>query len=170
MTITRHRVATSALAAILALGVPVIAGCGGAIQNAAEEAAGNSAVGGDVNIEDDGISVTDSNGNEIQLGDDVSLPDNWPSAVPAFEGGQLKSVMVAGDGASVNAVWQADGTADEAAKAYGAALEAAGFTPGDMTSTAGMTGGDYTGNGYKVNVVVIAADGTTSVMVNAEKG
>ena len=165
----RTRAVSAALACMLVLGTSALSGCGSAVQGAVEEAAGK-AIGGNVDINSDGLSVTDASGNAVQSGDDVSVPDNWPAEVPIYDGGKLKSVMVAGDGASVNAVWQADGTADEAAKAYGAALEAAGFTPGDMTSTAGMTGGDYTGNGYKVNVVVIAADGTTSVMVNAEKG
>jgi hypothetical protein len=165
----KRRLMTATLVALLALGTPALTSCGGAAQKAAEEAAGN-AIGGNVDINSGGVTVQDSAGNNITIGDDVSLPDNWPKEIPAYEGGKLSSVMVAGDGSSVNTIWTTDATAEEAAKAYGAALESAGFTLGNTTNAEGMSGGDYTGNGYQVNIVAIAADGKTSLMVNAEKG
>ncbi len=160
---------TAALAALLVLGTPALTACGGTAQQAAEEAAGN-AIGGNVDINSDGVTVQDSAGNNVTIGEDVSLPDNWPVEIPAYEGGSLTSVMVAGDGSSVTAIWTTDATPEDAAKAYGDALVAAGFTVGTTTNAGGMSGGDYTGNGYTVNVVVIASDGQTNVMVNASKG
>lgn len=165
----RTRAASAALACMLVLGTSALSGCDSAVQGAVEEAAGK-AIGGNVDINSDGLSVTDASGNAVQIGDDVSVPDNWPAEVPIYDGGKLKSVMVAGDGASVNAVWQTDATAEEAAKAYGDALLAAGYTAGSTIDAAGAMGGDYTGNGYKVNVVASGAAGDTTLLVNAEKG
>ncbi len=164
-----RRLTTAALVALLVIGVPVLTSCGGAAQQAAEEAAGN-AIGGDVDINEDGVTVQDSAGNNITIGEDVALPDNWPAELPAYDGGKLASVMVAGDGSSINAIWMTDEDAATAAAAYGATLEAAGFTSGTATNAEGMSGGDYTGNGYTVNVVALKGDGQTSLMINAEKG
>jgi hypothetical protein len=166
--LTHRRTAVLALAALLALGAPMVSACGSAVQGAVEKAAGD-AIGGNVDINSNGLSVTDSNGNQIQIGEDVAMPDNWPSAVPKFDGGKLASVMVAGDGASVNAMWTTDASADEAAKAYNDALLGAGFTQEQSMAAGGVGGGTYSGNGYKVNVVVTGADGQTTVLVNAEK-
>lgn len=168
MTGSTRRLVTAAFAALLVLGSPMLTACGGAAQQAAEEAAGN-AIGGNVDINSDGVTVEDSAGNNITIGDDVTLPDNWPSEVPTYDAGKLSSVMVAGDGSSVQAMWTTDATPEDAAKAYGDALLAAGFTAGTTTNVEGMTGGDYTGNGYAVNVAVIAAEGQTTVLVNASK-
>jgi hypothetical protein len=168
MTRTNGRLATAALAAMLVLGAPVLSACGGAAQQAAEEAAGN-AIGGNVDIGSAGVTVQDSAGNNITIGEDVTLPDNWPSEIPVYDGGKLSSVMIAGDGASLNAVWLTDASVADAAKAYGAALTAAGFTSDTTSSAGGMSGGDYSGNGYKVTVVSIGADSQTSLMINASK-
>ena len=168
MTIINRRIAVAALAGMLALGTTTLTACGSAIENAVEEAAGN-AVGGDVNIDDGNVSVTDSEGNEMSIGEDVSIPDNWPSEIPVFDNGKLVTVVIGSGGSSVNAMWTTDATPEEAAAAYGSALESAGFTKGDVSAAAGMASGDYTGNGYKVTVVTLSADGASSLMVNAEK-
>ena len=97
------------------------------------------------------------------------MPDNWPAAVPQFQGGKLASVMVAGDGASVNAMWTTEAAVADAAKSYGDALTGAGFTQDQTTNAGGMESSQYSGNGYTVNVIVSGSDGTTSVLVNAEK-
>jgi hypothetical protein len=168
MSITRRRVAGMTIALVLACGVPSLTGCGSAVQGAVEKAAGD-AIGGNVNINSDGLSVTDSNGNQVQIGENVKMPDNWPSQVPQFEGGKLASVMVAGDGASVNALWTTDAALPDAAKAYRDALAAAGYTQDDTMSADGLESGNHTGNGYKVNFVISGSDGQTSIMVTAEK-
>jgi len=168
MTTIRTRLGMAALIIIVGAGVPLLSGCSSAVQGAVEQAAGN-AIGGDVNISSDGLSVTDSNGNEIQVGGDVTLPDNWPAEVPTVDGGKLVTVMVAGDGASVNAMWTTEASTADTAASYSSALTAAGYTQ-EQTSAAGdIQNSQWLGNGYRVNVMVSGADGTTSVLVNAEK-
>jgi hypothetical protein len=162
-----HRKAVLAITAALALAVPALAGCGG-VQGAVEKAAGD-AIGGNVDINSNGLSLTDSNGNQVQLGENVTMPGNWPADVPQFAGGKLVSVMVAGDGASANAMWTTDTATADAAKAYADALTGAGFTQDQNANAAGAETGQYSGNGYTVNVIVSGSGGTTSVLVNAEK-
>ena len=167
MSVNR-RAAALAVAALIALGSPVLTACGSAVQGAVEKAAGD-AIGGNVDINSNGLSVTDSNGNQVQIGSDVTMPANWPAAVPKFDGGKLTSVMVAGDGSSVNAMWSTDASAADAAKAYGDALTGAGFTQDQATNAGGVESSQYSGNGYTVNVVVSSAGDGTTVLVNAEK-
>ncbi|MEI6360673.1 MAG: hypothetical protein WCP95_00935 [Actinomycetes bacterium] len=162
-----RRALSLAFVAMIALGVPLLAGCGG-VQGAVEKAAGD-AIGGNVDINSKGLSITDSNGNQVQLGEDVTMPGNWPAAVPQLEGGKLVSVMVAGDGASANAMWTTDAAVADAAKSYSDALIGAGFTADQNANAAGAETGQFSGNGYTVNMVVSGSGDTTSVLVNAEK-
>jgi hypothetical protein len=168
MTITHRRAVSAVLAGLLVLGIPVLTACGSAIQAGVEKAAGD-AIGGNVDINDNGLSVTDSNGNQVQIGEDVTMPDNWPAEVPQFSGGKLASVMVAGDGASVNAMWTTDASVADAAKAYDEALIGAGFTQDQTTSAADAVSNSYSGNGYTITLIVGGSDGQTTVLVNAEK-
>jgi hypothetical protein len=163
-----RRTAALVVAALIALGTPTLVGCGNAVQGAVEKAAGD-AIGGNVNINSNGLSVTDSNGNQVQIGEDVQMPGNWPTEVPQFQGGKLASVMVAGDGASVNAMWTTKAAVADAAKAYGDALVSAGYTQDQTANAGGTESSQYSGNGYRVNVIVSGSDGNTSVLVNAEK-
>jgi len=160
--------AFAAVALVTVLAVPTLTACGSAVQSAVENAAGN-AIGGDVNIGEDGLSVTDSNGNQIQVGGDVALPDNWPAEVPTVDGGKLATVMVAGDGASVNAMWTTEASMADAATSYSDALKAAGYTQEQTGAAGDVQNSQWLGNGYRVNVIVAGADGTASVLVNAEK-
>jgi len=167
MSVNR-RAAALAVAALIALGSPVLTACGSAVQGAVEKAAGD-AIGGNVDINSNGLSVTDSNGNQVQIGEDVTMPSNWPADVPQFAGGKLASVMVAGDGSSVNAMWTTDAAVADAAKAYGDALTGGGYTQDQTANAGGAETSQYSGNGYQVNVVVSGTDGSTTVLVNAEK-
>ncbi len=186
MTRTHRRLATTALAAVLALATPALVSCGGVAESAVEKAA-EAAVGGNVDITEDGLTVEGENGENLEvtedgltvegengdtlaIGGDAGLPENWPAAIPAVDGGTLASVMVSGDGATSNAIWMTDASVADAAAAYAAALSAAGFaSSGDAISAADMMSNDYTGNGYTVNVVVATTGDQSSVMVNATK-
>jgi hypothetical protein len=168
MTRTPHRLTAVALTGLLALGIPALAGCGNVAENAIEQAAGD-AIGGDVELSDGGLTVTNSDGTQMQLGENMSVPDNWPSGLPTYDGGSLVSVVVEGDGSTVNAVWTTEEAAEDAAATYGAALESAGYTAGTTSNMAGMANTEYTGGEYTVNVTALDADGTTTLMVNAEK-
>jgi hypothetical protein len=63
-----------------------------------------------------------------------------------------------------------DASPEEAAAAYGAALEDAGYTAETNSNLNGMFVSEYTGNGYTVGFNSIAADGQTTLMVTASKG
>jgi hypothetical protein len=167
MNATRMRTATVLLAGLVMVGAPVLAGCGQIAEQAAEKAA-EQAIGGDVDVNDQGVTVTDDEGNQVAVGEDVALPDNWPAEVPVFDGGTLSMVTVQADG-SANAIWMTDAPPEEAAASYTAALEAAGYTSDSNSSMGAMFISEYTGNGYKVSTNTLAADGQTTVMVNATK-
>ena len=169
MTRTRRRVTLTVLSASLVVGAPALTSCGSLAENALEQAAGD-AIGGDVNLDDGGLTITSSDGTEVQVGENPSIPDNWPDTVPTLDGGTLISVMASGDGGTLNAIWTIPDEPEAAASAYGAALEAAGFVKAESSSGLGMAGGDYAGNGYTVNVVAVSGDdGATTILMNAER-
>jgi len=156
------------MAGALLITAPVLAGCGQIAENAVEQAA-EQAVGGNVDITEDGLTVQDDEGNNVTIGEDVPIPDNWPAEIPVLEGGALVSVMVAGDGTSVNAMWTTPATAEETMAAYGAALASAGYTVDSNTNTSGMVNGEFSGNGYTVSTTAVTADGSTTVIMTATK-
>jgi len=167
MTNTRRRAAVAAAAACLLLAAPVLTACSNDAESTAEQSV-IDAVGGDVNLESGGMDVTSSDGTQIQVGDDVTLPSNWPATMPTYEVGKLISVMASGDLSTLNAIWTTDNSPDVAAAAYGDALAKAGYAM-VLGSDAGLFGGDYVGNGYSVNVVAVAGDDGTTVLMNAAK-
>ena len=166
MTRIRSRAVIGVISAALIL-TPALASCGMAAEEAAEQAA-EQALGGDVELTDEGVTMTDDEGNEVAIGEDVAVPDNWPSEVPLYDG-TMQMVTVQEDG-SASAMWSAEGTPQEAADAYGAALEAAGYTSESTSNLGGMVVNQYTGNGYSVGVQALEADGSTTLMVTASKG
>jgi hypothetical protein len=167
MTGIRTRASVGLLAASLVVGAPLLTACGGAAQSIAEKAAGQ-AIGGDVNVDDNGVTVTDKDGNQMAIGEDVTLPDNWPAGVPVLDGGTLSMVTVGADG-SANAMWTTDATAEEASTAYGEALTSGGYTASSSSPSnmGGMYLGEYTGNGFTVSVQSVEADGKTTLLVSA---
>jgi hypothetical protein len=167
-TIRSPRLAAAVLAAALAASVPLMGACGSSVEQAAEQAA-EQALGGDVNIEGDSMTMTDEEGNEVAVGEGISLPDTWPDSVPAFEGGTLGVASVNADG-TASGMWTTDAASADAVAAYGAALESAGFTQSSTSAMGDLNIADYTGNGLTVNVSAIAADGTTTVVVTVTPG
>jgi len=165
MRTLRSRAIAAVAVAALAFS-PALAACGQAAEEVAEQAA-EQAIGGDVEVNDEGVTMTDDEGNEVAIGQDVAVPDNWPAEVPLYEGGTLQMVSVQADGAAT-AMWLAEGTPADAAAAYGSALEDAGFTADSEANIGGMIVNSYTGNGFTVSMQVLEADGQTSLMVIAE--
>lgn len=161
----RSRTAVVILSATLALATPALAACGGVAEQAAEKAV-EAAGGGDVDIDNGNVTVTDESGNAFVAGENVTLPDNWPSAVPAFDGGTLSLATVQADG-TAGAMWIVDGSPEDAAQAYGATLEAAGFTQSQISNAGGMSIAQYDGNGFTVGVTAVEADGKTGLTVSA---
>lgn len=163
MTNTGRRAVAAAAAACLMLSAPILTACSGGAESAAEQS-----VGGDVNLESGGMDVTSSDGTQIQVGENVTLPSNWPATMPTYEVGTLISVMASGDLSTLNAIWTTDNPPDIAASAYGDALAKAGYAM-VVGSDGGLFGGDFVGNGYSVNVVAVAGDDRTTVLMNAAK-
>lgn len=168
MITARRRVAAAAVSIALLAGAPLLAGCGNAAESAIENAAGE-AIGGDVDLDDGNLIVTNSDGTQVQIGENLAVPDSWPSAVPTYEGGTLLSVTVDGDGSQANAMWKADVPATDAIAAYSAALVSAGFTAGDVNDMEGVSTADFTGNGYSVTLMAIAVDDATTLTAVVEK-
>ena len=154
---TLHKgLAASVLAAGLAL---TMTACGQAAEQAAEQA-----IGGDVDVNDGNVTVKDDEGNEVSVGENVELPADWPSAVPAVEGGTLMMAGVDADGGA-SAMWQVQADPESASTAYGSQLESAGFTKDAeaMLDTAAMR--QFAGNGLRVSVSASESDGSTAVLV-----
>lgn len=167
MTSTRiRRLAMLAGAALLTF--PALAACGGAAenvaQNVAEQAAENAMGGGDVDISDDSMTMTDAEGNQLAIGADVSLPDSWPAEIPLLDGGTLSVASVQADGTAY-AMWSTEDTPVEAADAYGAQLEAAGFAMDQDADLAGTIMREYRSVTQTVSVVSADVDGTTNLTV-----
>jgi hypothetical protein len=162
MTTIRTRSIAGLAAATLLLS-PALAGCGQAAETVAENAMENALSGADVNIEDDSVTITDDQGNQMAAGENIALPDNWPAEVPAFDGGTLSIVTVSPDG--VYAAWTTDGSAQEVADAYGASLEDAGYTVGTQGNAAGSIFREYKGNGWIVTISSAESDSETMLMV-----
>lgn len=163
MQIRRTVIATTAVIA-LAL-APALTACGGgAAESIAENAAENAMGGGDVEINDEGVTVTDPSGNAMAAGENVALPDNWPTEVPVPDGGTLTFVTVTADG-SASAIWTVDGSPAEAVDAYAAALTGAGYTEESNAAADGTVMKGFAGNGWTITVAAAEADGTTSLTV-----
>ena len=166
MRTIRSRAAAGAIVAALAL---TLAGCGQAAEQAAEIAA-EQALGGegqDVEFNDEGVTVTDDEGNEMAIGENVAVPDNWPADVPLYDGGTLQMIAVQADGSAI-AMWQVDGAPADVVAAYSASLEAAGYTQDTTSNMGGMIVEQYTGNGMTVSLQSLDVDGATSLTVTAE--
>ena len=164
----RRRLTIALLSATLLAGVPALAACGDVAESAIENAAG-AGIDGDVDIDDGNLTVTQSDGTQVQIGENLSVPENWPAEVPTYDGGKLMTVTVDGDGSRANAMWQTDTPVADVMAAYSAALAAAGYTVGTNSDMGELRTADFTGNGYAVTIMAITVDGATTMTVVAEK-
>jgi len=157
------RFSSTAVAIGLMIGVLTLSACGG---GSSTSGGGNNALPG---LEE---STGDSAGQNLIVGDDLALPADWPKEVPAFTSGSLGTVGVNPDG-SAEASWTTPGTAADVAKEYEAALVAAGYTlvaGSEITGVEDISGADYTGSGFSINMLVSTTDGETTLFVTAIKG
>lgn len=168
---TRSR--TVRLVAIIGAGLlafPALAACGNvaenAAQSAAEQAAENAMGGGDVDISDDSMTVTDDEGNEMAVGENISIPDTWPDDVPLYDGGELAMVTVQADG-SAYAMWMLSGAPADAMDAYSAQLESAGYSMDQEADLGGTLMREFRSAAKTVSVVAGEGDGLVSLTVTA---
>ena len=162
---------TLAALAALALGITGLVGCSNPADEVAEqlteelvEAGGDGNV--DVDIDDESMTITDDEGNEMAVGEGVSIPDTWPSAVPLFEGGTVVMSTVQPDVAA-SAVWETDASVEEAADAYDAQLTSAGFELDQDAAVAETIIRGYSSATMTLSVSVSDEGGTTTVTVAA---
>lgn len=156
------RFSTTAVAVGLVVGILTLSACGG---GSSSSSGGNAMQGLEQPTE------ADPNQN-LTIGDDMALPADWPKEVPAFTSGSLSTVGVNPDG-SADASWTTSAAAADVAAEYEAALTAAGYTlvaGSEITGVEGMSGADYSGSGYTVNMLVSTTDGETTLFVTAVKG
>lgn len=146
-------IVATALAAMLAL-----TACGGGGSSA--DGGGNAMAG----LEQESGDQPNEN---LTIGDDMTIPADWPKDVPVFASGSLTTVGVNPDG-SADASWITPTAAADVAAEYDAALTAAGFSVvagSELTGIEDMSGADYSKAGYGVNVLVSTTDGETTLFV-----
>lgn len=159
---TSTRRAAIALAAAATTLVTLTA-CGGTAETGTEQVA-EEATGGDVAIDDEGITMTDDQGNQMAMGEGVAVPDNWPSNVPLFDG-TLVMVSSNADG-TATASWTTEGDPTAVADAYGAQLESAGYSMQSDSNFDDSIIREYT-SADLVIIVDVVEDGVTSLTMTA---
>jgi hypothetical protein len=171
-----RRIAGIVAALLLVPGMWALSGCGQAAEEAIEQGI-EQGTGGDVEIDDDGVKVTDEEGNEFAAGSQAELPSTWPEVVPTPDGTLVFAGGSAADGSSgavSQGIWQADSSVADTADAYATTLAGAGFTvdPSMSMDDGAAKIANYNGNGYLVGVIVAEGDGgkgaTISVTVSPQ--
>lgn len=157
----------SMLAAVMAAGL-MFTGCSQSAENTAENLI-ESATGADVDLSDGSITVTDEEGNVIESGSDVALPDGFPSDLPQPEGGVI--VTASSMDGQIVVVWSMEGLTADDVDAYVAQVKAAGY--GEERDSASL-GGDgvvsktvtLAGNGKVVTITGSTVEGLGQILVN----
>ena len=151
----------AAIATLTLIFTPALTACGEGAEQAVEQFAEN-AIGGDVDIEEGNVSIKDEQGNEMVVGADIALPENWPLPVP--RSGTLAMATVQTDGTAY-AMWVVDGPAAQVADDYGQLLIAEGYALNQETNLDGAIMRDYSAMGMFVSVVVGETEGETTIAV-----
>lgn len=158
--LTRKRQGVAILTAILTA-TSLTAGCAG---EQLVEQIGEQAIDGEVDIEDDSITITDQEGNEFAAGSGTELPDSWPANVPTYPDAELVLVTSQADGAATG-LWETTDAIETAAAKYDDALMAAGFVLDQDAEIAGTVIRTYEGDFQTVTVTITRTNGTTNASV-----
>ncbi len=158
-----HKHIALAGASLLLLG----AGCIPSPTHLVENAVVNSALGtkGTANVNDNGVSFTGKDGQTLNIGNNVSIPSDFPKDVPILDGGTVAGVATSKDGSWIS--FTTDLSVDAAVKWYDDKLTAAGWEKQGTYSGAGTSTSAYTKDALSIGVVVSnsGSDGKTTVMV-----
>ena len=157
----RHTHRLTILAALMFGVAASITACGG--EQLAEQL-GEQAIDGQVDIEDDSISITDQEGNEFAAGEGTEIPPTWPAEVPLFSEGTLVLVTSQSDG-TATALWETTDTVDQAAATYDDALTSGAFRLDQDASIGGSIIRTYVGESHTVNVTVAEVSGSTNLSI-----
>lgn len=166
---TSRLIRITALAGAGLLALPGLAACSGAVENVAQNAAEQVAedvMGGDVEIDDNSMTVTDDEGNQVSVGEGIAVPGTWPDDIPLYGEGELAMVTVQADGTAY-AMWTLTGAPDAAMDAYSAQLEGAGYTMEQDADLGGMLMREFRSTDRTVSVVAGEGDGMVSLSVTA---
>ena len=157
----RRIIITAAGAALALGGVSALAGCGSTAETTIE-----SGTDTEIEADEEGVEITDDEGNSFPAGEDVEVPDSWPSDVPLYDG-QLFSAIAAGGGA--NLTWLTDSSVNDAFAEYSAQLESAGFSDQNTGAALNQDGELRTANfeGDKTIVIVVVADAGDGTKLSA---
>ena len=155
--------AAGAFAPAVALSLAV-SGCGTGddvakelTEKAVEEAAGGDA---EVEIEDDGLTVTDENGDQASIG--TEIPDDFPvDDVPLMEGTVLSATAV--DGATYMVMLELEGTPEEVQEEALGMLTDAGYTTDSTTNAEGFFTAELSKEGFTVGLSSFDNVGTTNL-------
>ena len=119
----------------------------------------------------DDSTFTDDAGNELQVGENLALPPDWPGDVPIPDGSLIAVSVV--DAQTAVATWQIDGDVLLAEQSYVEQLASTGFTvtKSDDLSTEANTVYTAVGNGLDVTVSATSGEketdpGEITVLVN----
>ncbi len=158
----------------LALAVVLLAGFGcsptGRIAEEATEATINSRLGGSGNVEIDEGTVRfedEESGTTTAWGEDVDVPEDFPSDVPIYENGSVVGVTVTREGDSQGA-WISFATSDSATVAidwYETRLVAAGWTQQASYSVQGTQMRSYAKDDATITVSVGSDESSESQTV-----
>ncbi|MBU6279996.1 MAG: hypothetical protein KGN78_12200 [Actinomycetales bacterium] len=152
----------AAAVGVLALGLG-LAACSAGTTSSTQSAA-ESILGGDITMEDGNLSI-DASAGAFGVGPDLTMPDTWPTSVPAFNRGNLIGVEVIGDQAT--ATWSTQLTPEDALGHYRSQLVLAGMNIVTEVDSLGQPTLQATGRGYRVNATAIDAGPQTSMIVTA---
>ena len=162
----------AALATIALLLGTALTGCGFAAEQASEAIVEGS-TGADVEIDDDGESVsieTEDGSVEISGGDSATIPDGFPKDVPLYDGALVMSQKFdTEDGVAYNIGIKTDDGANDVAEWYSDEFASEGWTvttestndTGDMT----MVSFQVEKNGRMTQVIIAEEDGGTQIAV-----
>lgn len=157
----------SILAAVMATGL-ILTGCAQSAEDTAENVI-ESATGADVDLSDGSISVTDEEGNVLESGTDVALPEAYPSDLPQPEGGVIMTTSTMEE--QVIVVWSMDDLTAEDVDAYIDQVKAAGYSEERDSASLGGDGVvsktvTLAGNGKVVTITGSTVEGMGQILVN----
>lgn len=150
------------------LGLSGLAGCGGGqLAEQVGEQLGGQAVDGEVDITDDGLTITDEQGNQFGAGAGTEIPATWPADVPLFTDGDLVLAASQADG-TATALWESQTSVADSAATYDRILTDAGFSLERDADLAGTVLRTYRGEVHSVNVTIARTGGTTNLNVSVQ--
>ena len=116
-------------------------------------------IGAEVDLEDEGVTITDENGDQASIG--TSLPEDFPvDDVPLIDGTILSATAV--DGASFMVMLEVEGTPEELHQEALGMLTDAGYESGTEMNAEGYYSSTLSKEGFEVGLTSMEGDGTVA--------